>query len=142
MRARVLASVLLLLAAGQAVALEPAEQRRYQNLVEQLRCAVCQNQSIAESNADLAQDLREQVRMQIEAGRSDQEILDYMAARYGDFVLYKPPLKAKTLLLWTGPFILLLAALVFVWRLTRRQSAPPSEPDADKLRRLLENREP
>ena len=86
-----------------------------------LRCLVCQNQSIAESNAPLAIDLRNQVREQLEQGRSEKEITEYMVARYGDFVLYRPPMKASTLLLWLGPALLLLAGLAaLALRLRRR----------------------
>lgn len=77
--------------------------KRVLGISEQLRCLVCQNQSIAESNAELAVDLRNQVIEQIKAGRSDKEIIDYMVDRYGDFVLYKPPFKASTAILWSGP---------------------------------------
>ena len=75
-------------------------------LAEELRCLVCQNQTIADSNAELALDLRRQIREQIAAGKTDDEIVDYMVARYGDFVLYQPPVKATTLLLWAGPALL------------------------------------
>ena len=126
-----------------AWALEPEQQARYQSLVHQLRCLVCQNQSIAESNADLANDLRVQVRTQIEAGRSDQEILDYMSDRYGDFVLYKPPLERKTIVLWVGPFLILLLAAFIAWRSGRRTAkSEPSAPDQERLRRLLERENP
>jgi cytochrome c-type biogenesis protein CcmH len=81
------------------------QQKRAVELEEQLRCLVCQNQTIADSNAELAQDLRRQVREQIAQGRSDAEIVDFMVQRYGDFVLYRPPLKAVTLLLWFGPLL-------------------------------------
>jgi cytochrome c-type biogenesis protein CcmH len=79
---------------------------RYYDLLEELRCLVCQNQSLADSDAGLAQDLRRQVYNMVEGGASNREITDYMVERYGDFVLYNPPLKATTILLWFGPFIL------------------------------------
>ena len=85
-------------------------------LSEQLRCLVCQNQTIAESNAELAVDLRRQVKEQIAAGRTDAEIVDFMIARYGDFVLYKPPFKATTALLWLGPVLLLLIGALVLTR--------------------------
>jgi cytochrome c-type biogenesis protein CcmH len=85
--------------------------------------AVCQNQSIAESNADLAVDLRRQVREQIAAGRSDSQIIDFMTQRYGDFVLYSPPLKGTTLLLWFGPFALLLVGALVAWRVVAARKA-------------------
>src|SRR5262249_39597466 len=82
---------------------DPVAAARAVKLAEKLRCLVCQNQSIAESNAELAQDLRRQINEQIAAGKTDQQIADYMTARYGDFVLYQPPFKTTTLLLWIGP---------------------------------------
>src|SRR3954470_3800057 len=109
-----LAAALLLLPAAafaaQAIPTDkdPVAAARAVKLAEKLRCLVCQNQSIADSNAELAQDLRRQIREQIVAGKSDAEILDYMVARYGDFVLYQPPVKATTLLLWAAPLLLLL----------------------------------
>lgn len=101
-------------------------EARLAAIAEELRCLVCQNESLASSRADLAMDLKREIREQIRAGRSDAEIRDFMVRRYGDFVLYRPPLKESTLLLWGGPFILLLAAAagaaLFVRR--RRQRAP------------------
>jgi cytochrome c-type biogenesis protein CcmH len=123
-----------------AEAPEDAEPR-YRALIAELRCLVCQNQSIAESNAPLAADLREQVRAQIAAGRSDEEIIEYLTARYGDFVRYRPAFKGRTLLLWLGPFALLLfgagAAAFFI----RRSRAAPAvlAPDPQRLSRLLED---
>jgi len=116
--------------AAEAVPTEqdPVSQARAVKLEEQLRCLVCQNQTIAESNADLAVDLRRQVREQIAAGRSDNEIIDYMTARYGDFVLYRPPLKATTVLLWAGPALLVALGawlLVRIVRERRRADEPP-----------------
>jgi cytochrome c-type biogenesis protein CcmH len=98
-------------------------------LTSELRCLVCQNQSLADSHADLAIDLKNQVRSQMQAGKSDAEIREYMVARYGDFVLYKPPLKSTTALLWAGPFVLLAAgglALGFYLR-RRRERLTESE---------------
>ena len=90
---------------------------------EQLRCLVCQNQSIADSNAELAVDLRNQVIEQIKAGRTDKEIIDYMVDRYGDFVLYNPPFKLSTAILWLGPVVLFFAALLaFYVNLRRRRT--------------------
>jgi cytochrome c-type biogenesis protein CcmH len=107
--------------AAPAVA-DPALEQRAMKLAAELRCLVCQNQSLAESNAGLALDLKEQVRSQLRAGRSDAEIRKYMVERYGDFVLYSPPWKATTVLLWTGPFILLAggAALLVAYQRRRR----------------------
>jgi cytochrome c-type biogenesis protein CcmH len=86
---------------------DPALEQRVMRLTAELRCLVCQNQSLADSHADLAIDLKNQVRSQMQAGKSDAEIREYMVARYGDFVLYRPPLKPTTALLWAGPFVLL-----------------------------------
>jgi cytochrome c-type biogenesis protein CcmH len=121
----------------------PDEEARYQRLINQLRCLVCQNQTIAESNAPLAQDLRSQVQALMRQGKSDAEILQYLTARYGDFVLYRPPLKRSTWLLWGGPFLLLaLGLLVAGLVLQRRRAAPPAPVDAETLRRILGEREP
>jgi cytochrome c-type biogenesis protein CcmH len=114
------------------------DESRYHALIAQLRCLVCQNQSIAESNAPLAADLRDQVRAQIAAGRSDAEITSFLTARYGDFVLYDPPFKARTGLLWLGPFAVLLAAAFAVVRFVRRAPATPAPPpDPARLAQLL-----
>jgi cytochrome c-type biogenesis protein CcmH len=108
---------------------------------EELRCLVCQNETIAASHADLAVDLRKQIRQQLQQGRSEAQILDYMVQRYGDFVLYRPPLKTSTWLLWGGPFLLLgvaLAALLLNIRRRREAGAAPLRGDeAERLRRLL-----
>jgi cytochrome c-type biogenesis protein CcmH len=90
---------------------DPLANKRAVVLAEKLRCLVCQNQSIAESNADLAVDLRRQIREQIAQGKNDDDILGFMTARYGDFVLYQPPVKPETYLLWFGPLLLLLAGI-------------------------------
>ena len=108
-------------------AADPQLEKRAMSLAEELRCLVCQNQTIADSNAPLAVDLREQVREKLKQGQSDAEIIDYMVQRYGDFVRYRPPVKAATLLLWFGPAVLLLVGL-FV--LVRRLRAPRTEPVA------------
>ncbi len=103
--------------------MDPGKAARAVNLAEKLRCLVCQNQTIADSNAALANDLRGQIREQIAAGKSDDEILTYMTNRYGDFVLYQPPFKATTLLLWLGPAILLLGGLALLVRNLARRRA-------------------
>jgi cytochrome c-type biogenesis protein CcmH len=95
------------------------QQKRAMDLSEHLRCLVCQNQTIADSNAELAQDLRRQVREQIAQGRTDDEIVAFMVQRYGDFVLYKPPVKPATLLLWFGPGLLLLLGVIVLIRNVR-----------------------
>lgn len=129
---RIAFMVLLLGAAALAGAREaaplaedPAVERRLVAISEELRCLVCQNESLAGSRAELAVDLRRQIREQIQAGRSDGDILDYMVARYGDFVRYRPPVKGTTILLWFGPFILLAAAtLALAWYVLRRRRRP------------------
>lgn len=105
------------------MAKDPVIEKRMVGLAENLRCLVCQNESLASSHAELAEDLRREVRELIKKGMSDQEIKDYLVARYGDFVLYEPPVKSFTLLLWIGPFALLLAGmgvLVFQMRIRRK----------------------
>lgn len=103
---------------------DPALEKRVAALSEQLRCLVCQNQSVADSNAGLALDLKNQVREMLAAGQSEQQVVDFMVARYGDFVLYSPPVKISTWLLWFGPFLLLaIAVAALVMRLLRRRPA-------------------
>lgn len=121
---------------------DPVKQARAVKLTEQLRCLVCQNQSIADSNAELAVDLRRQVRDQVAAGKSDQEIVDYMVARYGDFVLYRPPLRATTILLWVGPAMLLALGVFVLVRIVRQrralpEAAPLSIAERERAERLL-----
>ncbi|HEV2431235.1 MAG TPA: cytochrome c-type biogenesis protein, partial [Burkholderiales bacterium] len=100
-------ALLLWLACGLAVAQGSEMDQRVSALANELRCLVCQNQTLADSNAPLAVDLRNQIREQLAAGKSEQEVTDFMVARYGDFVLYRPPLKATTVALWVGPFVFL-----------------------------------
>jgi len=106
---------------------DPVLERRVQQLAEELRCLVCQNQTLADSHADLALDLKNRVREQLRAGKSEQEVLDFMVARYGDFVLYRPPLRATTALLWAGPFILLALALLGLAGFLRRKKKEEAE---------------
>lgn len=120
----VLAALLSTGVQAQTPGLSEAQDTRYHQLISELRCLVCQNQTIAESNAPLALDLREQVRRQLAEGRSNEEIAGYLTDRYGDFVLYRPPFKASTALLWAGPFLLLLAALWWAMRWMRNTRAP------------------
>jgi cytochrome c-type biogenesis protein CcmH len=145
---RVLAALLVALAPALAAAnveptmLDPVAQRRLVDLSAQLRCLVCQNQSIAESNAELAVDLRNQINEQIKAGKSDREIVDFMVTRYGDFVLYRPPFKATTALLWIGPIALLLLAILAFYRtlLARRkriEDRPLTDAERAEAERLL-----
>ncbi len=125
-----------------AVKPDPAVERRLKDLAEELRCLVCQNQTIADSTAPLAVDLREQLRGQIVTGRSDDEIRAYMVDRYGDFVLYRPPLRARTALLWGGPFLLIaLGAGAFFFVVRRRKTgvaAPVTKARRDELEALLD----
>jgi cytochrome c-type biogenesis protein CcmH len=126
---------------------DPVAAQRAVALAEKLRCLVCQNQSIAESNAELALDLRRQINEQIAAGRTDAEIVDFMVQRYGDFVLYRPPFKASTVLLWLGPALLLVLGLWVLRRVLRQRQGPADErplSDDDRARagRLLGGGEP
>ena len=115
------------------------ENQRIRHLSEKLRCLVCQNQSLADSNAELAEDLRRQVRAQVAAGKSDDQIVGYMVERYGDFVLYEPPFKATTALLWIGPFVLLAAAaLALILIVRRRRGASDEIPLGPDEKRLVE----
>jgi cytochrome c-type biogenesis protein CcmH len=110
-----------------------ALNQRVLRLAAELRCLVCQNQTIADSHADLATDLRRQIREMLEAGKTDQEVLDFMTQRYGDFVLYRPPVKPTTALLWAGPALLVAGgAGALIWVLRRRAKMAPEafEPDA------------
>ena len=132
----------LLVFTVSAAELDGSQELRYRSFTQELRCLVCQNQNIADSNAPLANDLREQVKAQILAGRSDAEITSYVTERYGDFVLYNPPLKASTVALWLLPFVLLLGALIAAWRYARRQhsAAAPAPVDEAALKRLLDEK--
>jgi len=118
-------ALLVLLISWHAWADDATLERRAQALEKELRCLVCQNQTLAESNAPLAVDLRNQVRAQLAQGKSDREVTDWLVARYGDFVLYRPPLKSNTVLLWAGPFIFLLGGFYALARLLRRRRVPP-----------------
>ncbi|MDH4191801.1 MAG: cytochrome c-type biogenesis protein CcmH [Betaproteobacteria bacterium] len=118
---------------------DPKTEAHMMRLAEKLRCLVCQNQTIADSNAELAVDLRRQVKEQIKAGKSDAQIMDYMVQRYGDFVLYQPPFKLTTALLWIGPFVLLGAGLALLFRrLLRRRAAQDEAELGSEERRLVE----
>ena len=104
-------------------AADPVLEKRVMALAEELRCLVCQNQTLAESNAPLAEDLRTQVREKMRQGKSDREVIDFLVERYGDFVLYRPPLKATTILLWFGPLLLLAIGFAVLLRRVRRRRA-------------------
>jgi cytochrome c-type biogenesis protein CcmH len=131
-----------------ALAADPVAEKRLQHLSEELRCLVCQNQTIADSNAELAQDLRREIRAMIRDGRSDKEIIDFMVVRYGDFVLYRPPVQGNTLLLWGGPLALMLLGLAVLLRYLRRRAArvaddaPLSADEASRAEALLKEDNP
>ena len=124
-----------------AAAQDAQLERRVTDLAHELRCLVCQNQTLADSNAPLAVDLRNQIREQLAAGKSERDVIDFMVARYGDFVLYRPPLKASTVLLWVGPFAFLVIGFYLLARFLRRRHIPePQLSDAERARaaKLLE----
>ncbi len=106
---------------AKPMAEDPELEKRVMKLSQELRCLVCQNETLADSQADLAVDLRNQVREQMRAGKSDKEILAFLTERYGDFVLYNPPVKPSTYLLWFGPFLLLMAGLALLYRYVRQR---------------------
>ncbi|PTT82721.1 cytochrome C biogenesis protein CcmH [Pelomonas sp. HMWF004] len=141
---RVLAAVLLclgLMGAAQAndakpLAEDPAVEARLLRIAEEVRCLVCQNESLAASQADLANDLRREIRAQIRQGQTDEQIMDFLVSRYGDFVRYRPPFNATTVLLWVGPFAALLAGLggLLLFLRRRRAIAPPALTDDEQRR--------
>jgi cytochrome c-type biogenesis protein CcmH len=140
---RTLALIVLLLAAvpvfAQEMALpDPALEQRARDLSREIRCVVCQSQSIADSDADIAKELRVLIREQIAEGKSDDDIRDYLAARYGDFVLFKPPFKASTFVLWVGPFAILVLAGIGVAMFFRRraEAARPVDLSSDERGRV------
>ena len=122
---------------------DPKKEALYKKLVKELRCTVCQNQDIGDSNAGLAQDLRRKTYEMVSAGKDEEYILDYMSDRYGDFVLYRPRLQNNTLLLWVGPFIILIVAVFFMLKFIRRSEddLPLSEADKAAAEQLLERNE-
>jgi cytochrome c-type biogenesis protein CcmH len=119
----------------------PEQEQQYNHLIAELRCLVCQNQNLADSNAELAQDLRQEVYEMIQNGATDQEIISFMVARYGDFVLYRPPFKATTAFLWIGPFIILTAGfvilLVFIRKRRQRVAVELDETEQARAQQLL-----
>jgi cytochrome c-type biogenesis protein CcmH len=150
---RAVLAAILLAAAGAAFAQsaevakpDPVVEERLKGLAAELRCLVCQNQTIADSNAPLAVDLRNQIRAQIAQGRSDDQIRSYMVDRYGDFVLYNPPMRATTVLLWAGPFVLIALGIGIFVRVIRRRppaaASPVGEAQRGEIEALLEGREP
>lgn len=126
-----------MLLARQALptAADPVLEARVNALAAELRCLVCQNQSLADSHAALAVDLKNQVREQMRAGRSEREIVDYMTARYGDFILYRPPFKATTWLLWVGPLLLVLGGGTAYWLSLRSRETGAAEVPLTEARR-------
>ncbi len=146
---RLFASLLLVLACGIAAAKDaaplaeyPAVEKRLITISEEMRCLVCQNESLAGSRADLAQDLRRELRGLIKEGKSDAEIKEFMVSRYGDFVLYRPQVKPLTYLLWIGPFVLLIIGIVVLITYLRRRSqevkdVPLSADEAKRAEALL-----
>ena len=149
---KALALAFLLLLGGAAwakeaapAAADPLLEERVMAIAAELRCLVCQNQTIAESDADRAKDLRNQIREKLQQGQSQRDIIDYMIARYGDFVLWRPPFKPITLLLWLGPVLLLAAGLLALLYLLARQrdagEVELSEAERARAVRLLDSRE-
>jgi cytochrome c-type biogenesis protein CcmH len=129
---------------AQPMAEDPVLEQRMIKLSEDLRCLVCQNESLAGSHAELAQDLRQEIRDQMRAGKSDGQVIDYLTQRYGDFVLYKPPVKPLTWLLWFGPFALLIGAAGGLYAYIKRRGnslvdEPLSEEEKKRVAALLGN---
>ena len=126
---KILLTSWLLFAGSLTYAIEDIElnniedEPRFNELANELRCMVCQNQSIADSNAELARDFRNQVKEKINAGQSNEDIVDFMVARYGDYILYRPPFNMATALLWIGPFLLVAIGFIIVVRVRKRQGA-------------------
>jgi len=122
---------------------DPEKEALYKKLIKELRCTVCQNQDIGDSNAELAKDLRRKTYEMISKGEDEEFVLDYMSQRYGDFVLYRPRLQTNTLLLWIGPFIILIIAVFVLLRFIRRPADEVSFTEADKAQaeQLLEREE-
>ena len=152
MKSRLIAAALLIAVAMPGMASEAlpaaadvALEKRVMALAEELRCLVCQNQTIADSHAGLAVDLKNQIREKLAAGMTEAEIIEYMAARYGDFVLYRPPVKATTMLLWFGPPLLLMLGLwLFLRTVLRRRAcamAPLSAAEQARANALLDDKE-
>ncbi len=124
---------------------DPAKEVLYKKLIKELRCTVCQNQDIADSNAELAQDLRRKTYQMVQEGKDEAYVLDYMSQRYGDFVLYRPRLQTNTLLLWVGPFIIMLVGVFVLLRIIRRKPETGidelNEDDRKRAEQLLEKDE-
>ena len=134
-------------AEAPALAEDPVVEQRLIAISEELRCLVCQNESLAGSRADLAEDLRREIRGLIKANKTDQEIMEFMVSRYGDFVRYRPPVKPVTWLLWFGPLLLLIGAVVVLVRMVRASALDATAPPLDaaqreKAKRLLKEADP
>lgn len=143
MKSFVLALLMLLSATALAVEVrqfdDADKQARYERLIEELRCLVCQNQSLADSDADLAKDLRDEVFGIIQSGKSEAEAIRFLTDRYGDFVLYRPPIKPITLMLWAGPLLVLLGGGLLLWNQTRRRAKLPDSGLSSAERQRLES---
>jgi cytochrome c-type biogenesis protein CcmH len=130
------------------LAADPVAEKRLLELSNELRCLVCQNQTIADSNAELAVDLRREIRGMIQAGKTNPEIIDFMVVRYGDFVLYRPPVKGITLLLWGGPIALMLIGFFIMQRYLRQRAKriakdqPLSADEAQRAEALFKELDP
>ena len=127
---------------AQPASADPVLEERVMNLSRELRCLVCQNETLADSRADLAEDLRNQIREQMKAGKSDKEIVAYLTQRYGKFILYNPPIDPTTYLLWFGPFVLLLAGLFVLFRFVKQRrelinDQPLSIDERERAEKLL-----
>ena len=117
----------------------------YKKMIAELRCLVCQNQNLSDSDADLAKDLRNQVEKMLKSGNSDEQIVDYMVTRYGDFILYSPPLKTSTLVLWAGPFLMVTIGIIVVANIFRRrgrQKSTISPHDLSRAKNLINDKTP
>ncbi len=115
---------------AKPIADDPELEKRVMNLSQELRCLVCQNETLADSRADLAVDLRREIREQMKAGKSDKEIIAFLTARYGDFVLYRPPVRPITYLLWFGPFVLMVIGFGVLYRYLKQRRESLSIPEA------------
>jgi cytochrome c-type biogenesis protein CcmH len=146
---RILLAAMLLFATplwaaeAQPVGDDPAIEQRMNHLAKDLRCLVCQNETLAASHAELAEDLRKDIRQQMKLGKNDKQVIQYLTDRYGDFVLYNPPLRSYTILLWFGPFaFLLVGATIWYFTLKRRRGIKPAQVSSEALKQaadLLKN---
>ncbi len=133
-------------AQAQIVSVEPEYQERYNDLLHELRCLVCQNQTLADSGSGLADDLRLEVKRMLEEGLSDEQIFAFMSDRYGDFVLYNPPVKPRTWLLWFGPFVLLIGGLIGIRQVVRAnnkmaKSSTLTESEKKQVNAVIQDRD-